>query len=233
MGGSYIELLALNDVSRIPEPTEATFSFAAFNRDFLARREGLSMLVLKSYDAEADRQRMAASGLRTYDIAHFERLARGPDGVERKVAFSLAFTSSPMIDDAGFFSCQHHFPENFWRPEYQCHANGAARVAGVRMVAQHPEEVAPFLCDFAGANEARIAGESLSIAIGDDELIVLPTADQTTPHFAAIEIAVADLDQTERHLLTAHMPFERVGQTLVVPASASHGVDLVFSDRGR
>ena len=27
-----------------------------------------------------------------------------------------------------FAVCQHHFPENFWNPAFQIHANGAQRV---------------------------------------------------------------------------------------------------------
>ena len=44
------------------------------------------------------------------------------------VAFSLAFTSDARMPEAGFFTCQHHFPENFWRLEYQRHQNGAMRL---------------------------------------------------------------------------------------------------------
>jgi len=47
--GSFLELLAIADPAAIPEPTKTFFSFAAFNRSLLERREGLSMLALKSH----------------------------------------------------------------------------------------------------------------------------------------------------------------------------------------
>ena len=47
LDGAFLELVAIADPALIPEPTAQRFSFAAFNRDFLSRRAGLSMLVLK------------------------------------------------------------------------------------------------------------------------------------------------------------------------------------------
>ena len=56
--------------------------------------------------------------------------ARGkrPDGTPVKVAFSLAFAPDPEAPDVGFFTCQHHYPENFWNPAFQVHANTAIGV---------------------------------------------------------------------------------------------------------
>ena len=46
--------------------TARAFSFSAFNRDFLARDEGFSMLVLGTPDAVADIAAWRAAGLKTY-----------------------------------------------------------------------------------------------------------------------------------------------------------------------
>ena len=43
----FLELLAVDDESKIRETDEEMFSFAGFNRDFLKRRQGASMLVLR------------------------------------------------------------------------------------------------------------------------------------------------------------------------------------------
>ena len=115
LADQFLELVAIGDAAAIPPPTAAFFSFAAFNRDFLQKREGLSMLVLRSSDTNLSHARFATAGLRTYDPVPFERIARGPDGAERKVAFTMDFVSDPDIAEAAFFTCQHHYPENFWR----------------------------------------------------------------------------------------------------------------------
>ena len=59
------------------------------------------MLALKSSDAAADRADFEKHGLPVYEPFHFERMAKGPDGVERKVAFSLTFTSDARVHGAG------------------------------------------------------------------------------------------------------------------------------------
>ena len=91
--GNYIELLAVADPNAIPEAGVGAFSFAAFNRDFLEKREGLSMIALKSRDARADRADFETHDLAVFEPVDFERVATGPDGVERKLAFSLTFTA--------------------------------------------------------------------------------------------------------------------------------------------
>ena len=52
-----------------------------------------------------------------------------------KVAFSLAFARDALAPVHNFAVCQQHYPENFWNPAYQRHANGVTHVGGVVMVA--------------------------------------------------------------------------------------------------
>src|SRR5438046_2056541 len=54
LDGSFLELVAVADPALVPQPTPQRFSFAAFNRDFLGRQEGMSMLVVKSRDGNLD-----------------------------------------------------------------------------------------------------------------------------------------------------------------------------------
>ncbi|MGE3831410.1 MAG: VOC family protein [Parvibaculaceae bacterium] len=147
----FLELLTVVDPDRIPEhaPSDG-FSFGAFNRDFLARApSGFSMLVLDSSDARADVERYRAAGLKTYAPFDFSRLAKLPDGTEVTVGFSLAFVSHPDMPMAGFFACQQHAPQYFWKPEYQRHPNRALTVLEVALVAQEPDKYADFLSAFA------------------------------------------------------------------------------------
>src|ERR1700722_19485006 len=57
--GAFLELIRLREGFIAPAPEPSVFSFAAFVASFLKRREGLGMLVLRSADAEADRQEFA------------------------------------------------------------------------------------------------------------------------------------------------------------------------------
>src|SRR5437868_14910068 len=52
--GCFLELLSVFEPEKITGAGAGRFSFAAFNRAFLARGEGMSMLVLDSTDSRAD-----------------------------------------------------------------------------------------------------------------------------------------------------------------------------------
>ncbi len=154
----FLELLSVFEPDKIPEPEAGRFSFAAFNRDFLIRREGLSMLVLDSADARADVAAFRAAGLETYEPFDFSRQARLPDGREATVGFSLAFATDPKLPNMAFFTCQQHAPEHFWKAQYQRHPNRALTVLEVSLVAEKPSEHARFLSAFSGFRAEPVKG---------------------------------------------------------------------------
>jgi hypothetical protein len=154
----FLELLSVFEPDKIPEPEAGRFSFAAFNRDFLAAREGMSMLVLDSTDARADVSAFRAAGLHTYEPFDFSRQARLPDGREATVGFSLAFVTDPKLPNMAFFTCQQHAPQHFWKAQYQRHPNRALTVLEVSLVAQSPSDHAQFLSAFSGIRAEPIKG---------------------------------------------------------------------------
>jgi len=165
LDGAFLELLAVVAPEDIPGPQPGYFNFAAFNRDYLARGEGFSMLVLDSGNARAEQARMKAAGLASYEPFDFSRMARLPSGEEVTVGFSLAFATDAAMPDAAFFYCQQHAPQHFWKPEYQRHANSAATMEEIGLVAERPEKVGPFLTAFADAATTPLNG-GLSVDTG-------------------------------------------------------------------
>jgi glyoxalase-like protein len=159
--GTFIELLAVADASGIVPHSSQHFSFGAFNRDFLARGQGLSMLVLEGRGT-ADADEFRAQGIGDFELYEFEREGKRPDGAPVRVAFALAFASDPGAPDIGFFTSQQHYPENFWNPAFQVHPNSATGVAGVVLVAQDPGSHARFLATFANA-ESQVSANALMI----------------------------------------------------------------------
>ena len=241
LGGNYIELLAVADPSAIPEPGEGAYSFAAFNRDFLARREGASMLALQSRDAADDRADFEAHDLPTYAPLSFRRLARSPKGEDLEVGFSLTFTSDARIPDAGFFTCQHHNPDRFWWPEYQRHANGATSIDAVVMVGRDPADYHIFFTWLTGQHDMRSDSLMVSFDTGGGKVeIVTPVAAKAMygvevepnpkPRFVAMRIATDDLAAAAITLKGNGVPFvERMGR-LVVPAGEACGVAIAFAE---
>ncbi len=135
--GFFIELLTLAEPDKLGDDGFSTM-FGAYNRDFLKRQEGLSLLILESRDARADEAEFRAASIAALEVMRFEREGRRPDGSPVKVAFSLAFAEDKGAPDIHFATCQQHYPENFWNPAFQKHANGTMGVAGVVFVADAP-----------------------------------------------------------------------------------------------
>ncbi len=171
-GRNFIELLEIERPELIPEPDPPHFDFGAFNRDFLARREGFSMMVLQGTDSSSDVARFEAAGLDSYAPFDFERQATLPDGAVVRVAFSIAFATHKDIPAAAFFTCHNRFPENFWKPDFAAHGNGAEAIVEVVMAAARPEDHGAFLAAFSGG-AATPADGGIAVSCGPHRLTVL------------------------------------------------------------
>lgn len=234
--GVFIELLGLGEAERIPPARPRSFSFGAFTRDFLAKGEGLSMLVVEGKGA-ADAEAFRAAGIGDFEPFHFEREGKRPDGTAVKVAFSLAFASDPKAPDTGFFTCQHHHPENFWNPAFQSHQNGVAAIAGVVFVADNPSDHHIFLSAFAGVRDLKATSSGIAIETPRGEIQAMDPAafrlhyaaeppDVTRGmRFAAVRFAVPDVAATRARL--GQNAREHRGRLIVAPQVA-HGATLVF-----
>jgi catechol 2,3-dioxygenase-like lactoylglutathione lyase family enzyme len=237
--GTFIELLTVADPTHIAPHAAKFFSFGAFNRDFLARRQGLAMLVLDGRGAP-DAEEFRAAGIGDFELYEFEREAKRPDGTPIKVAFSLAFASDPLAPDTGFFTCQHRHPENFWNPAFQVHANAAAGVAGVVLVAENPSDHHIFLSAFVGERELLATSAGISVKTPRGEIQVMdpaafhdhfgtePPSIENGARLAALRFAVRDLDTTKGLFRDGGLAVsERMGRVIVGPETAL-GATLIF-----
>ena len=240
--GAYLELLAVADAAAIPQPAPGGFGFAAYNADFLRRREGMSMLVFASADARRDHDAFAAAGLATYPPFHFQRQATLPDGSQATVAFTLCFVTEPRMPDVAFFACQEHAPEHFWQEEYQRHANGARGVSEVVMRAEAPGDFAGFFRKLLGDGAVERDGDGIAARTAGGRITVLTPRDfaerfpgtsfpaaPSTPHFAAFRVMVADLDAVEAGLRHNDIRYRRAGAAVQIAPADAFGVALEFA----
>jgi len=160
--GFFIELLTLAEPDKMSGDLFSAM-FASYNREFITRGDGLSMLVLESKDAQADEAAFRASGIAASVATRFDREGKKPDGTPVHVAFTLAFAKDAGAHDARFFTCQQHYPENFWNPAFQQHANGVRAIAGVVLAADRPAQHRDFMVAFTGAATARDESGGFSI----------------------------------------------------------------------
>lgn len=239
---SFLELLTIGEAEKIVAAQQGEFSFGAFNRDFLAVHEGMSMLVLASQDAAADLSDFTRAGLKTYAPFRFERAARTPDGSESKVAFELTFTSDPAIPHAGFFTCHSLFPDAFWKPAFMEHPNGVSGISTVTMVARDPADHYDFFEKLTGRRDPHMSSMGLSLKLANGTLdIISPAAfrhrfgedvaDTLDARFRAITMSVPDLESLRTRLDQARIPHHRSGLTLMVPSFSAYGVTLAFTQQ--
>ncbi len=236
----YIEILEVAEPEKIPPHAARSFSFGAFHREYLTSQEGLAMLLLNSRDASADARAFEAAGIGGFDVFEFAREGARPDGTVAKLAFSLVFARDKTSPNAGFAACQHHFPENFWNPAFQTHANGARRVPGVALVADNPTDHHIFLKSFTGVSDLHSNSMGITAATenGDVEIIT-PVAfrDQSGVvvkvggegmTLDALRFEVADLAAVEALHRNSGIASRRHGGRLIVAPDIAHGATLIF-----
>jgi Glyoxalase-like domain len=239
--GNFLELLTIADPAKMTPPGPGDFAFGAFNKAFLDRREGFSMLVFASDDARRDQAEFAKSGLETYAPFNFSRKAKLPGGAEATVAFSLAFVTDRRMPEAGFFVCQQHAPEYFWKPEYQAHANGAVAVAEAVMVADEPASLSGLFARLQDEDALSSAPGQLSVQTARGRVVVLDrqrAADRfgnalprgpATPHFVAYRLAVKDPAATRSLLDAAGVHFRAIQDTIQIAAPDAFGTVIEFA----
>ena len=235
--GSYLELLAITRPQDIVEPQPGQFSFPAFNRDYLARHEGFSMLVLGTADASAEIVTWRDAGLQTYEPFDFSRMAKLPDGEERRIGFSLAYTSTPAAPWLGHFACQHHAPEYFAQPQYQAHANTAQAIRDVWVCGNGALDLGEHMRVFTGGEGAveapgRIVfrtprgmivladAANFSAAFG-----VAPPHPEDGPHLAGFTVDCTSLDPFAGKGLAS------VGERLLLPPVRGFGAAIGFAKK--
>lgn len=238
LAGSFIELLTLAEPDKLGSDGFSQM-FGAYNRDFLKRGEGLSLLIVESRDAKTDETALSAAGVLAAPAMRFERDAKRPDGTAVKVGFSLVFAQDKGAPDIHFATCQQHYPENFWNPAFQKHANSASGIAGVVAVAGQPEEHREFFEVFSGARAANIDG-GFAIATPRGSIEVLSPAGfvrrfgvaspdvSRGARLAAIRFAVTDASLLEGAPEQAGIAGIYAGNATVIGPGDAMGAVLVF-----
>jgi hypothetical protein len=236
----YIELLTVAEPEKIVPHGARSFSFGAFHRDFLASREGFSMLLLNSRNAIEDARAFEASGISNFDVFNFGREGTKPDGTPVKLAFSLAFARDAASPDIGFAVCQHHFPENFWNPAFQTHANGVKASPGAVLVAGNPSSHQGLIKAFTGVSTADASSAGITARTENGDIDILPPMSFRDRFgasigvtgegmiFGALRFAVADLARTEALHRQNGIASQRHDGRLVVPPKLAHGATLIF-----
>jgi catechol 2,3-dioxygenase-like lactoylglutathione lyase family enzyme len=235
----FIEILTVAEPEKLTDDGIPK-QFGRLNQDFIARHEGLSMLILESTDAKADAAAFAAAGVAASEALTFERAGTRADGSPMKVGFSLAFARDPQPADIGFATCQQHFPENFWHAKFQDHRNSATGIKGAVLTAENPSDHHIFLSAFVGERDLQATSMGLTVPTPRGEIQVMdatafraqfgdapPDAGQGA-RLAAIRFGVNDLAAARAALAQGGIAVTERNGRLVVGPEAAFGATLVF-----
>jgi catechol 2,3-dioxygenase-like lactoylglutathione lyase family enzyme len=236
--GFFVELLTLAEPDKLGNDGFSRL-FGAYTGEFLGRGEGLSLLILESPDAQADEAAFRDARISAADVMRFEREGKRPDGTPVKLAFSLAFADDVSAPDIHFATCQQHYPENFWNPAFQNHANGATGVAGVVAVAGEPERHREFMEAFSGgAAETIEDGFAIATPRGAIEMVtpngftgrygVAAPDTARGARLAAVRFTVADAGVLQNLPELAGIAGLYAGNAAVVGADDAMGAVIIF-----
>ncbi|UYQ77723.1 VOC family protein [Glutamicibacter sp. JL.03c] len=224
LGSSFLELITVTAQDGISEHTPERFSFGAFVRDYQAQGEGLGMLVLDSDNAEVDAKHYAQSAIGSFEPFSFERKGTAADGSETHVAFSLAFAVDERLPNCSFFVCQQHFPEAFWSPKLQQHANGARNVASVRLAVELPEEHEKFLSAYSGVASTQ-NGMHYPLAEGGD---IDVDVSAIVNGFTGYSVSVAKLGTVRQLLGSNGVPYIEDDGRIIIKSRQGYGAQIEF-----
>lgn len=206
--------------------------------------EGLRAIACRIDDAHAARAALAELGIKAGPVGEFSRPLPLPDGTTGTAAFAVTEFDAAEIPAGFVFMCQHKTPDMVWRPELQSHANGARALAGIVAVSDAPETLAQRFARLYAAGSVAPAGDGVFVVTtGTRSAPVFcmtpqaagarysPGAVAATPKtgFAAVKVAVDDLDRARAALRASGTPFhERPGSIWVEPGAAC-GMILEFT----
>lgn len=211
---TYIEHLAVVRPDDVPEPEGDAFSFGAYTRDFLARREGFSMLAIEGDGPEDDARRFEDLGLWLHSPSGMERDQRLPDGDTVRMAFRTQFaTDEALGGEATVFGCYKAPADAFWNPAYQTHANGVTGVAAVLITEHEP-----------GAADRLVRAADLA----DGQVVVEADASVPGPRLAGFILTATDTDALGGHVAAAGLTLAEDGDVSWLDSVRTFGVRVGF-----
>ena len=238
--GFFIELLTVAEPENLGTDGFSNL-FGRFHQSFIRNHDGLSVLLLATDDAAKDASAFQSAGIAASEVLKFEREGKRPDGATVKVAFSLAFARDAAAPGVGFAVCQQHFPENFWNPAFQQHANTACGIAGVVLVAENPSDHHIFLSAFTGVRDLHATSSGLNATTPQGDIKVMDPA-AFRSHFgteppdiaqgarlAALQFHVRDRSALRAALSGGGLAFSVRMDSTIVAAQSAMGATLVFA----
>ncbi len=202
----YLELIGLPEGAENKRP------------EILASPIGIDGLVFKTPDVD-----QTFAHLQTLDMdgdppRAFSRPVDLPSG-EVAAKFRTVTVRRDVFPAGRVYFCEHGTPELVWRPEWQTHANGAARMTEIVIVSTDPEAEAARYAQLVQAPEPSGQNGAYHIPLADAELSVLSQTAYTARYgdlaspmngrqsiFGAVVMSIGDVDAVVNRLKSMPEP---------------------------
>lgn len=206
--------------------------------------DGLTGLVFKTKDANKLYQQLVNQGIKVEGDGprSFFRPVELNDGTKPEARFKTVRLDPSYTPNGQIFFCDQLTPELVWRKEWQTHPNGVININQVIIEAQKPRSSIKLLeKTFPSANIIEIDGGVRLKA--EDKFIDYLTPSATQRLFGsslskannnqdrkvALGFTTKSLAQTQQALENGKVKYNLQNDTIIVPASETYGVVMIFS----
>ncbi|HYZ22961.1 MAG TPA: VOC family protein, partial [Rhodopila sp.] len=164
-------------------------------------------------------------------------------GAAHDATFRTTRLPAEVLPAGRLYFCQHLTRHLVWRDEWRHHPNGAVGIARAVIAAEDPETLGTLFRRMFGARPVRHTDDGCSLVLGLARFdIVTPAAlwemfgDAAADsrgrrdYMAALTLRTLSLDAAETALEAGGIRgIDRIGTSVLVPASEAFGVTLEFS----
>ena len=206
--------------------------------------DGLTGLVFKTKDANKLYQQLVSQGIKVEGDGpkSFFRPVELNDGTKPEARFKTVRLDPSYTPNGQIFFCDQLTPELVWRKEWQTHPNGVININQVIIEAQKPRSSINLLeKTFPSAKIIEIDGGVRLKA--EDKFIdyLTPSAIQhlfgssvskannDQDRKVALGFTTKSLAQTQQALEKGKIKYNLQNDTIIVPASETYGVVMIFS----
>lgn len=206
--------------------------------------DGLTGLVFKTKDANKLYQQLVSQSIKVEGDGpkSFFRPVELNDGTKPEARFKTVRLDPSYTPNGQIFFCDQLTPELVWRKEWQTHPNGVININQVIIEAQKPRSSIKLLeKTFPSANIIEIDGGVRLKA--EDKFIdyltpsaiqhlfgsSLSKANNDQDRKVALGFTTKSLAQTQQALEKGKIKYNLQNDTIIVPASETYGVVMIFS----
>jgi hypothetical protein len=228
-GTDYMELIAAKpgDDSR-PEIMAAPF--------------GLDALVFATEDATETYEALRLAEVAIDPPRQFSRPVEA-GGQTRDAVFRTTGLPRTASSAGRLYFCQHLTRDLVWRDEWRHHANGAVGVARAVIAAEEPDILGGLFAQMFGPQTVRATDDGCALILGLSRFDVVhpgalwemfggaaPDSRGRRDYMAALTFRTLSLDAAETALEAGGVRgVDRIGTSVLVPATEAFGVTLEFS----